>query len=178
STASETAPTRVRIRAARRTDLADIAAVLAAQDTFHGNERAVANARLTAAVGRRTLGRVLVAHTDDGPAGVAWVRADEWAGTANLELLAVTPAARRAGVGSALLAAAEREATAAGGRALLAHIQSATWFAGIRQFLARHGFTAAGELPDFYPDGYARVTYAKPLPLPAPATRPQSQSAS
>lgn len=102
-------------------------------------------------------------------AGVAAVRAiDASTGTVGLELLAVSPARQRAGWGRVLFAAAEKEAALLG-RVLFAHLSSATWFAAGRQYLPKLGFRPAGEVAEFYRDGYTRISFAKLIPAPAPA---------
>lgn len=173
--APQTAGRRVRVRAAKRTELDMIAGILGTTDSFNRDERQRLLDRLAGAVGRRAggLGRVLLALADGLPVGVAWVRpTDDGHGGAVLELIAVAKDAARGGVGRQLLAAAEREAAAAGGRVLLADLPSAPWLGSARQFLTRAGFLATGETPEFYRDGYAKLSYAKPLPAPPPVPVP------
>ena len=62
-------------------------------------------------------------------------------GTAKLGRMAVEPAARGRGIGAALLAAAEREARAAGADRIALHAQ-----AHARELYARAGFAERGEV--------------------------------
>jgi D-alanine-D-alanine ligase len=115
-------------------------------------------------------GRVLVLAARGGVLGATGVRpADAGQGVFALDWLVTAAAWRRTGLGATLLAAAESEAAAAGGRVLLADVSSAPALAAGRQFLLARGFRPAGEVHEFYRDGTARLTFAKPLPAAVPA---------
>ena len=162
---------KYRVRSAKRTELDAIAGILGTAEAFNRDERQRLLDRLSMTVGRRVggRGRVLLAVADGLPVGVAWVRpTDDGHGGAVLELIAVAAGSARSGVGRQLLAAAEREAASLGGRILLAELPSAPWYGSARQFLTRVGFVPTGEVPEFYRDGCARMSYAKPLPVPPP----------
>lgn len=105
-----------------------------------------------------------------GPALVGWIasrRASRTGNTHQVVGLNVLPAQQRRGIGSRLLATLEAEVAAAGGRILLLELSSQPGHIQLRQFLSRHGFRPCGEVPDFYREGDARLTYAKYL---APAS--------
>lgn len=94
--------------------------------------------------------------------------ADSVQGAFSVEWLAVAPAHRRRGIGGTLLTAALAIAAEAGGRLLLADLSSGPAAACGRQFLQAQGFRPAGEVPDFYRDGYARLTFARLVPASVP----------
>jgi ribosomal protein S18 acetylase RimI-like enzyme len=73
------------------------------------------------------------------------------------------------GFGADLLRAAEQFAASLGGRVLLADVPSGSGAVRARRFLAAHGFQAVGDLPDYYPDGSSRLTFARTLPVPTVA---------
>ncbi len=123
---------------------------------------AVAALAWPAAVDRK---RVLVLTARGAVVGAASLRPADSQGAAAVEWIAVAPARRRRGHGSALLAAVLAKA---GGRLLLADLSSGPAAAGGRQFLLARGFRPAGEVPDYYRDGYARLTYARPVPVEVP----------
>ena len=138
-----------RPRAMRAADAEPVAELLAA-------------AGVTTAVDRKRV-RVLTAR--GRVVGAASVRpADVGQGAFAVEWLVTAPTYRRRGVGAALLAAVQTTVAEAGGRLLLADVSSGPAAAGGRQFLLARGFHPAGEVPDFYRDGYARLTFARPVP--------------
>lgn len=156
-----------RVRAARRIDTHGITALLFTPDVYSPADRD----RLHAAFMRRSRNGwkfVVLAGKPGEVGGFAALRTtDSPDGAHVLETLAVAADHRAAGWGRALLAAVEEAAADAGGRFLLADVSSAAWFGPARQFLARTGFRAVGEVAEFHRDGYARVSFAKALPSPA-----------
>ncbi len=106
--------------------------------------------------------RLTLALVDDAPAGFALVRAimDE----AELLLLAVDPAHRRTGIGSALLRAVEADCTARDVRKL--HLEVRSGNTAVRLY-ARHGFAQIGERRGYYRGREGKLhdahTYAKAL---------------
>ena len=106
--------------------------------------------------------RLTLALVDEAPAGFALARAivDE----AELLLLAVDPARRRAGLGGALLRAVEADCAARGVRKL--HLEVRSNNPALRLYTGR-GFTQVGERRGYYRgrDGkvYDAHTYAKPI---------------
>ena len=106
--------------------------------------------------------RLTLALVDDAPAGFALVRVimDE----AELLLLAVDAAHRRAGIGGALLRAVEADCTARGTRKL--HLEVRAGNSAVRLY-TRHGFAQVGERRGYYRGREGRLsdahTYAKAL---------------
>lgn len=87
-----------------------------------------------------------------------------------LDFVGVRTPSRRSGIGSKLIAAVERAVVAAGGRVLIADVSSSPGAGPVRQFLARARFHASGDVPEYYADGYARLTYSKTFPAVATAS--------
>jgi ribosomal protein S18 acetylase RimI-like enzyme len=81
----------------------------------------------------------------------------------DLYWIAVHPAAQGAGLGRALMAAAERATAAAGGTALYAETSSRDQYAPTRRFYAMLGYAVAAEFPDFYAPGDGKVVFVKRL---------------
>ncbi len=106
--------------------------------------------------------RLTLATVDDTPAGFALIRcvADE----AELLLLAVSPASRRRGVGTALLRAVSSECAANGVQDF--HLEVRAGNDAISLYAA-HGFTKVGERRGYYRGAQGQVydahTYRKPL---------------
>ena len=177
---AQTADERFSARPARLSDWEAIAGLIAAAGGWSAAEREAITRRVSEGLGHpdRDGWRCLVLAWEGELAGCACVRpADDLGGFA-LEFLTVAPALRRAGRGRALLRAVEAVVAAAGGRALLAALTSAPGFADGRQFLIRTGFQSAGEVADFTPHGYSRLTYARPVKPtaapPGPASPPMA----
>jgi GNAT superfamily N-acetyltransferase len=106
--------------------------------------------------------RVLVATAArDRVLGMAWiVPGRALTGAAYLRLLLVAYGRQRAGVGAALLAAAERTARVdANHLALL----TTTDNAGARRFYERHGYRHVGDLPGLARSGLDEALYWKTL---------------
>jgi D-alanine-D-alanine ligase len=149
---AETRKPAGRSRPMRAADAPAVAALLAANG-------------LTAEPDR---GRTLVLASRGVLVGAASVKpTDAGQGAFAVEWLVTAAGHRRRGVGSALLAAVEQKAAEAGGRVLLADLSSGPAAAAGRQFLHARGFGSAGEVPEFYRDGYARLTFSRLLPAPA-----------
>ena len=106
--------------------------------------------------------RLTLAYVDDEPAGFAMVRTilDE----AELLLLAVAPAARRRGVGTALLRAVIGECAAAGTADLHLEVRAGNEAVGLYR---AHGFAKVGERRGYYRGKTGQAhdahTYRKPL---------------
>ncbi len=166
-----------KVRPARRIDTNGIVQLLHLPEIFTPAERD----RLYGAFVRRSRSEwkfLALAGKPGEVAGFAALRTtDSPDGAYILEALVVSPAHRAAGWGRKLLDAVEHAAVALGGRFLLADVTSATWFAPARQFLARGGYRATGEVAEFTRDGYSRVSFAKALPqaVAEPAREPSPQ---
>jgi ribosomal-protein-alanine N-acetyltransferase len=94
---------------------------------------------------------------------LARVAADE----AEILTIAVVPAARRAGLGRALLRAAEQEASTRGARTMFLEVAPGNAAAGA--LYAAAGYAEVGRRPRYYPDGSDALILARPL-SPAAAT--------
>ncbi len=125
------------------------------------------------------LAGMLEAHLQ-GAAGEVWLTALEGAavvyaapermteGTWNMLLIAVHPDRQRAGLGAALVAAAERAVAARGGRLLLVETSSLPDFEGARAFYRGQGYEREALIRDFYQAGEDKVVFRKTLAQPAP----------
>jgi GNAT superfamily N-acetyltransferase len=122
----------------------------------------VRSGRAALAAARAAGDRLIVAAgRDDRPVGMAWVVPSRaLTGAAYLRLLLVAETCQGAGVGAALLAAAERAA-----RPLANHLAllATTDNAGARRFYERHGYRHVGDLPGLARPGLDEALYWKTL---------------
>lgn len=65
------------------------------------------------------------------------------------------------GLGAKLLAFAEEDVRARGGRLLVVETSDAPHYEPTRRFYLKHGYTAAGVVPDYYADGDGRAFFVK-----------------
>jgi GNAT superfamily N-acetyltransferase len=108
----------------------------------------------------RTPDILLVAIDEDVVVGVAWVittRALDRA--AYLRLLLVADPQHSRGIGTALLARAERDARASGSRHIVLLVTKTNRRA--RSFYERHGYAHVGDLPGFVRAGITESLYLK-----------------
>jgi len=84
-------------------------------------------------------------------------------GTFDIYWIAVDPAAQGHGVGTALMARAESEIHAAGGRLAAAETSGRPSYAATRRFYNRLGYHEAAVIPDFYGPGDDQVIFTKAL---------------
>jgi GNAT superfamily N-acetyltransferase len=104
-------------------------------------------------------GRTLAALVHDEAGGLrAGLAGHTWGGCCEIRFLWVREDERRAGLGSALLAAAEREARARGCERVVLSTHSFQ----APGFYARHGYTECGRA-EGYPRGHAQIHLTKPL---------------
>lgn len=89
----------------------------------------------------------------------------EAAGEAELLRIAVAPAARRQGLGQALLRAAEADLRTAGIQHL--HLEVRTSNGAARSLYEAEGWRLSGHRPRYYRDGEDAVVYTKKLTSPA-----------
>jgi ribosomal-protein-alanine N-acetyltransferase len=150
----------IRIRRARQDDIEAMQRLELA--SFPGD-------RLSRRAMRRLVGRdtaiCLVAEDDTGPAGDAIVLLRRNSTAARLYSIAVDPDRRGSGIGTGLLAEAERLAGAAGRRRMTLEVREDN-DAAIRRYLAA-GYAGSGRKPDFYDDGAAALVMEKLL-VPVP----------
>lgn len=144
----------IRIRPAQRDDVEAMQRLELA--AFPGD-------RLSRRAMRRLVGRdtalCLVAEDDAGLAGDAIVLLRRNSKAARLYSLAVDPDRRGRGIGTGLLAQAERLAAATGRRRMTLEVREDN-DAAIRRYLAT-GYARAGRKPDFYDDGAAALVLEK-----------------
>lgn len=86
--------------------------------------------------------------------------------TWDLYWIAVHPDHQGDGSARRLMAEAEREIRARGGRRILVETAGKPSYARTRAFYERIGYEVVSRIPDFYRDGDDRVTYWKRLPGP------------
>ncbi len=159
----------VRVRPARRADLA------AAVELAAGPDAEPLRGWLESLTARRTPAgpRAWVAVADRAVIGILVGRPMADVATGVVDAVFVAPSHRRRGVAALLFDAAERAAAAGGARWLLAHVSSGPADAAARHLLTRTGWQPAGDIPDFTKDGYARLTFARPVaPVEAPTPTP------
>jgi len=170
---AESKPRRIAVRAARRSDAGPVADLIEGIETWSADERRRTTERVTELLVRRNRGdwQCFVTSGKDGPQGVVSFRSvDPGQGAYALDLLVVGPERRRSGVGQQLLRIAEEAIAAAGGRFLIADVASGPTAASVRQFLHRQEFRLAGEVSEYYRDGYSRLSFLKVIPHPTPVS--------
>jgi D-alanine-D-alanine ligase len=85
-------------------------------------------------------------------------------GTFDLYWIAVDPAARRHGIGRALLSEVENEVQAQGGRLLLIETSNTPAYVPTRRFYAACRYPCEATIRDFYAPGDDLLIFAKRLP--------------
>lgn len=84
-------------------------------------------------------------------------------GTFNLLAIAVDPAIQDGGLGSALIAALERQLRAQGARLLIVETSALDAYADSRAFYLARGFSEEARIRDFYDEGEHKVVFWKPI---------------
>lgn len=151
----------VKIRPAREGDIAVLAAMIAEMPLWqrYGVDRARAERLLRGAMERAEL--VLVAEAEDVPVGVVWALVQGAFGISGyIRLLAVRPGWQRKGVGSQLIAAAEREIARMASSVFLL---TSEFNVDAQRFYERLGYQRVGAIPDYVIQGVAELIYYKPL---------------
>jgi ribosomal protein S18 acetylase RimI-like enzyme len=145
--------------AIRHATLADIPAMVRLEEvSFPGDRLSPRALRRLVREGRAIC---LVAELGGQVAGDAVVLLRRGSRSARLYSLAVDPALRGAGIGTALLAEAERLALLAGPEEMRLEVREDNG-AAIRRYLAT-GYAMTGRKPDFYDDGTAAAVMKKRL---------------
>ena len=155
-----------RLRGLAPGDLEPLLALLEADQVFRPGELEVAREVLEAAItkGEAAGYRTVVCEQDGVPVGFAcWGPTPCTEGTFDLYWLAVHPRGQRAGIASALLAAAEDDTIREHGRLLVVETSGTAAYAPAQAFYAARGFRVAAQIPDFYRPGDPKVVYTKTL---------------
>ena len=143
----------------RRAEPRDSDAIAGLEDTCQGPDAWSAWLVRDGVEGVLPTVRYLVADVDDAVVGYAVA---SFAGDiAELQRIGVAPAARRAGVGSALLDEVVAEAPATGANRLLLEVREDN--AGALAFYAARGFIEIDRRPRYYRDGTTAVVLRLPL---------------
>jgi len=138
--------------------------LLRAIEEFTREETEVALELIDDTLGGGTHYRFVVAEDNDGVAGyVCYGPAPMTDGVWDLYWIVVAPRRRRAGLGSALLAAAETAITSEQGRMILIETASQVAYESTRRFYQRAGYGEAARVADYYRIGDDKVIYGKPL---------------
>lgn len=149
-------PSPVHIRPAT---LSDIPAMVRLEDiSFPGDRLSARSLRRLVREGRAVC---LVAEVDGQVAGDAVMLLRRGSRSARLYSVAVDPAYRRSGIGTALMAEAERLAALSGHDVIRLEVREDN-AAAIRRYLAI-GYAMTGRKPDFYEDGGAASSMKKCL---------------
>jgi ribosomal protein S18 acetylase RimI-like enzyme len=145
--------------AIRPATLADIPAMARLEEiSFPGDRLSARSLRRLIREGRAMC---LVAELDGRMAGDAIALPRRGSRSLRLYSVAVDPIFRKAGIGTALLAASEAWAVSTGHVEIRLEVREDN-DAAIRRYLAT-GYVPAGRKPDFYEDGAAAVVMKKPL---------------
>lgn len=165
----------VRLRELRAGDRAPLAAILRATGAFPEHEVAVALelideglAHAAAKAAERSDDyRFRVAEGGGGAAPVVgyvcWGLNPMSDGVFDLYWVAVDPSRQGGGAGRALMAAAEADARARGGRMVLVETGGKPSYQPTRRFYERIGYVEVARLPDFFRVGDDKVIYARRL---------------
>jgi ribosomal protein S18 acetylase RimI-like enzyme len=86
--------------------------------------------------------------------------------TFDLYWIAVDPADQGRGLGGQLLAAAEHQVRARGGRLLLIETASESAYAATVRFYEHAGYALLARIDDYYRDGDDKLVFGKRLDLP------------
>ena len=96
-------------------------------------------------------------------------------GTFDIDWIVVSGECQNQGVGSALLAHAERIIAEHGGILIVIETSSRPVYDPTRQFYVKHGYTCMAKVPGFYGPGDDKDIYSKNLAVEAPTEPPQPQ---
>jgi ribosomal protein S18 acetylase RimI-like enzyme len=157
------------VRKAEKRDRAALYRLIRATDVFNREEKAVARELVAAALGKRRGEhpdyKLLVAGREPGPLlGYAcYGPSPMTVGTWDVYWVIVGPAARRRGVGRALLEALLRAVRARGGKRLIIDTSSQASYRPARALYESAGLRPLCTVPDYYKKGWHRITFFKKL---------------
>lgn len=143
----------------RSATLADIPAMVRLEEVSFPGDRL--SARALRRLVREGRAMCLVAETDGQVTGDAIALPRRGSRSLRLYSVAVDPALRKAGIGTALLAEAERWAASSGHDEIRLEVREDN-AAAIRRYLAT-GYATTGRKPAFYDDGAAAIVLKKRL---------------
>jgi ribosomal protein S18 acetylase RimI-like enzyme len=149
------------IRPLRADDLPDLKAVIEANQLFPSAMLDDMTAEFLAgdAAGERWL-----TLDDGGPVALAYYVPERMTdGTFNLLLIAVAPDRHGQGIGTKLMAHAEADLAARGGRVLLVETSGLEEFARTRAFYRFIGYDEEARIREFYAAGEDKVVFRKAL---------------
>jgi ribosomal protein S18 acetylase RimI-like enzyme len=154
----------ITIRAAGIDDRATLLALVAAQDNFTAEEKAVAEEVIDDGLTGRDDYRTLVAVDNNGePAGfITFGPIPMTECSFDLYWIATLPALGRKGLGTQLLTAMEQELRRPGATIYI-DTSSTPGYTRARAFYEKNGYRVAACLPDFYHPGDDRLIYRKAL---------------
>ena len=150
-------------RRAAPADRDALAAVVRAQSMFGPDEAAAMEAALDAWAAGAAPEAWLV-HAAPEPLGAAMLGREAMADrVANLLFVGVRPEGRRAGLGRALVSAAEAAARDEGMRMMLIDTADVPEMAPARALYEAMGYGAVATVPDYWAEGVAKVTFSRRL---------------
>ncbi|MFA4943583.1 MAG: N-acetyltransferase [Lentisphaeria bacterium] len=159
-------PSPVLIRRTAAADREAIVALVRATNFFRPDEVETAAEVLDEAIAKGPAGHYQSFTAEVAGEVVGWVCHGPTPctlGTYDIYWLAVHPARQGHGLGRKLLAHAEAEIRARGGRLAVAETSGKAEYASTRAFYLRVGYQEAARLPDFYAPGDDKVFYLKRL---------------
>ena len=169
----------MRIRKLAPPDRGPLAALLRSDETFNGEEVAIALELIDSAIvhpGRDYLAMVCEAMRDGDPPVLGYVcygRTPMTEGTFDLYWVATHAGARGRGVASRLVAVMEAQLRDEGARLVRIETSQLEAYGAARSFYLRLGYVEVGRIPDFYRAGDDLITFAKRIDVPAELAVPQ-----
>ena len=180
SSGSSSSRTQVRLRELRASDRGALAGILRATAAFPDHEIAVALELIDEGIARAQSAappladdyHFLVAEAVGSAAAeragasrvvayVCWGLNPMSDGVFDVYWVAVDPALQGGGAGRALMAAAEADVQARGGRMVLVETGGKASYAPTRAFYERIGYVEVARLPDFFRVGDDKVIYSR-----------------
>ena len=166
---SEASARGIFIRPARAEDRDGLLAILASDETFKEDERAVATELIDGALSGSVDYHVLLADAEaaaEGPLVAGYLcygPTPMTAATYDLYWIVVHAEARGKGVAASLIRAMEDELRRRGGKAVRVETSETEGYGAARKLYARLEYPLAAVLTDFYREGDALLTYYKRL---------------